>query len=330
MKEYPDSGHGFMNDHALPLVARITTAAGFHGPDAEDAWRRIEEFFGRHLVRSGSGGGGAAPAAAPGRDAYMNPMKAPQAWLSSLAHRFDAFQQRHRVLAFPAAIWRELEDQRVNYLTALLTYYAFVSLFPALLILTTVLGAVLRHDPELQERVLNSALVDFPVIGQELKNNIHGIGRNGAGLAIGIVDHVPGRDGSGQRRAGRDERALGRAARPAAGVPAVSFLRSLALTSVLGLAVLTTAVLSGIGEWSASSRFSAGARVLLLAASLATTILLFWLGMRIAVAERGRVARPRDRRGAGRDVLPGAASGSAASSSRTSCAARTPSMASSA
>jgi carboxymethylenebutenolidase len=51
VKEYPDSGHGFMNDHAFPLVARISMSAGFHGPDAEDAWRRIEEFFTRHLVR---------------------------------------------------------------------------------------------------------------------------------------------------------------------------------------------------------------------------------------------------------------------------------------
>lgn len=51
VKEYPDSGHGFMNDHPFPLVSRIGASAGFHGPDAEDAWRRIEEFFARHLVR---------------------------------------------------------------------------------------------------------------------------------------------------------------------------------------------------------------------------------------------------------------------------------------
>jgi YihY family inner membrane protein len=191
------------------------------------------------------------------------------------------------VLAFPAAIWRELEDQRVNYLTALLTYYAFVSLFPALLILTTLLGAVLRHDPALQERVLNSALVDFPVIGQELKNNIHGIGRNGAGLAIGIAVTFLG--AMGLANAARDVMnelwGVPRSRRP--GFPQ-SFVRSLALMSVLGLAVVTTTILSGIGEWSASSRFSGGARILLLGASLATTVLLFWLGMRIAVA--GEVA----------------------------------------
>jgi carboxymethylenebutenolidase len=51
VKEYPDSGHGFMNDHPLPLIARIGGGAGFRGADAEDAWRRIEDFFARHLVR---------------------------------------------------------------------------------------------------------------------------------------------------------------------------------------------------------------------------------------------------------------------------------------
>jgi YihY family inner membrane protein len=212
-------------------------------------------------------------------------MKSPQAWLSSLAHRFDGFQQRHPVLAFPAAIWRELEDQRVNYLTALLAYYAFVSLFPALLILTTVLGTVLRHDQGLQERVLNSALVDFPVIGPELKSNIHGIGRNGAGLAIGIVLTFLG--AMGLANAARDVMyELWEVPRDRrAGFPE-SFVRNLGLMAVIGLGVLSTAVLSGIGEWSAGSRFSGGARVLLLGASVATTILLFWLGMRIAVAHQ--------------------------------------------
>jgi carboxymethylenebutenolidase len=51
VKEYPDSGHSFMNDHPAPRIARITANAGFNGPDAEDAWRRIEDFFARHLVR---------------------------------------------------------------------------------------------------------------------------------------------------------------------------------------------------------------------------------------------------------------------------------------
>lgn len=68
---YPDAGHGFMNDHAsgeLPLWARIPgrwSNTAYHEPSAVDARRRVEEFFGRHLVgvppANGSPTDGSAP-----------------------------------------------------------------------------------------------------------------------------------------------------------------------------------------------------------------------------------------------------------------------------
>jgi carboxymethylenebutenolidase len=52
IKEYPNIGHCFMNDHqtrgplkAIQSVARMSYSA----PEAEDAWRRILEFFDTHL-----------------------------------------------------------------------------------------------------------------------------------------------------------------------------------------------------------------------------------------------------------------------------------------
>jgi carboxymethylenebutenolidase len=52
VKEYPNAGHGFMNDHGLPAPLRII--AGLAGmaysePEAEDAWQRIVAFFDDHL-----------------------------------------------------------------------------------------------------------------------------------------------------------------------------------------------------------------------------------------------------------------------------------------
>jgi carboxymethylenebutenolidase len=56
VKEYPDVGHAFMNDHhddpfPLPfaVVGRFFGGSEFHGPSTEDARRRIEAFFARHL-----------------------------------------------------------------------------------------------------------------------------------------------------------------------------------------------------------------------------------------------------------------------------------------
>lgn len=56
VKEYPDAGHGFLNDHdradvpaALrPLLGRLP-GLRYHDPSAQDARRRILEFFHTHL-----------------------------------------------------------------------------------------------------------------------------------------------------------------------------------------------------------------------------------------------------------------------------------------
>jgi carboxymethylenebutenolidase len=55
VKQYPDAGHSFLNDHDpadVPrVVAALTRATGgvYHEPSARDARRRIVEFFDRHL-----------------------------------------------------------------------------------------------------------------------------------------------------------------------------------------------------------------------------------------------------------------------------------------
>jgi len=55
--EYPSAGHGFLNDHQdagdpIPAMVRLTapiTRYGPHEPSADDARRRITEFFAAHL-----------------------------------------------------------------------------------------------------------------------------------------------------------------------------------------------------------------------------------------------------------------------------------------
>ena len=85
-----------------------------------------------------------------------------------ITDRLDATQRRHRALGFPLAVLYKYIDDQGSYLAALITYYAFVSLFPLLLLLSTVLGWLLVGHPALRENVLNSALSQFPVIGSQL------------------------------------------------------------------------------------------------------------------------------------------------------------------
>ncbi|MGE0215844.1 dienelactone hydrolase family protein [Mycolicibacterium sp.] len=56
VKQYPDVGHSFMNDHALPAPVRVVSGVvgmGYSAPEAEDAWQRILAFFAEHLSAAG-------------------------------------------------------------------------------------------------------------------------------------------------------------------------------------------------------------------------------------------------------------------------------------
>jgi YihY family inner membrane protein len=78
-------------------------------------------------------------------------------------------------------------DDRGGHLAALITYYGFLSLFPLLLVLVTVLGYLLHDNPSLRHDLLDSALADFPIVGQQLQRNVHAMGGNGVGLVIGVI-----------------------------------------------------------------------------------------------------------------------------------------------
>lgn len=106
--------------------------------------------------------------------------------------RVDAFQQRHRWLGMPLAVFYKFYDDHGPYLAALLTYYGFLSLFPLLLLLVSALGAFLENNPELQRRTLNSVFSEFPVLGDQLERNVHTFHSNGFALAVGVVASLYG------------------------------------------------------------------------------------------------------------------------------------------
>ena len=84
------------------------------------------------------------------------------------ADRLDAAQQKHPALGFPLAVLYKYVDDQGGYLAALIAYYAFLSLFPLLLLFSTILGWVLLGHPALRDQLMNSALSEFPVIGTQL------------------------------------------------------------------------------------------------------------------------------------------------------------------
>jgi uncharacterized BrkB/YihY/UPF0761 family membrane protein len=81
----------------------------------------------------------------------------------------DRFQRRWPVLGIPIAVVYKYVDDQATYLAVIVTYYALFATLPLLLLATSILGFLLQGDPELQARVLDSALSQFPVIGDQFR-----------------------------------------------------------------------------------------------------------------------------------------------------------------
>jgi YihY family inner membrane protein len=198
----------------------------------------------------------------------------------------DAYQRRHRWLGFPLAVVYKFGDDQGPYLTALITYYGFLSLFPLLLLLVTILGFVLQGDVGLQAKLVNSTLAELPIIGSQLRDNVHSLKGSGVGLAVGIVGTLYGCLGA----AGATQNAFNRAwavPRNERPNPIALRLRSLLLLLVLGAGVLVTTALSGLTT--GGSAFGATVDSWLSIAAIPLTTLsnvaLFMVALRVLTAK---------------------------------------------
>lgn len=86
--------------------------------------------------------------------------------------RIDIFQQTRRPLAFGVGVVKRFGEDRAGQLAALIAYYGFFSIFPAMLALVTVLGFVLEGRDDLRMDIANSALAQFPVIGDSIGKTV--------------------------------------------------------------------------------------------------------------------------------------------------------------
>jgi len=207
--------------------------------------------------------------------------------------RLDRFQRKHGWAGLPLAVGYKYFDDFGAYLAALLTYYGFVSLFPLLLLLSTVLGFVLSGDQRLQHEVLTSALHQFPLIGGDLTRPKH-LGGGTIGLVVGILGCLYGGLGVAQafQYATNTVWGVPRNNRPN---PFHARGRSLVLLATTGLALMGTTVLSILGGGGVGA-VGVVSRGIALAASVAIGIVVSVFAFRFAAARRLSV----------RDVAPGA------------------------
>jgi inner membrane protein YhjD len=191
--------------------------------------------------------------------------------------RLDAFQQRHRPTAFAFAVIKKFGDDRGGSLAALLTYYGFLSLFPLLLLLVTGLGFVLGHNPDLQRRIVDSALSEFPIIGTELRNSVNALHGSGLALFIGVIGLLWGSLGVSQAAQHAMAEVWNIPGRERPGFfPRLG--RSFSIIALLASGLVATTALSGVGTATGPAMFW---RVLTIAASVGINAVVFFVGYRL-------------------------------------------------
>ncbi len=113
--------------------------------------------------------------------------------------RVDAAQQRHKASAFVFGVIKKYGDDNGGVLAASLAHSGFVSLFPLLLVLVTILGLVASGDRALRQEALNAVTSQVPLIGHQLAGNVHQLRRSSViGLVAGLLALTWGTTGLAQ------------------------------------------------------------------------------------------------------------------------------------
>jgi YihY family inner membrane protein len=162
-----------------------------------------------------------------------------------------------------------------------MAYYGLFALFPLLLLLATILGFALSGDPALREKLIDSALGNFPVIGDQIRSGVHPLEGNTTALVVGIAGTIYGSLGIGF--------AAQNAMNKVWNIPYVRwpsfwerYVRTFGVIGLLGVASVSSTVLATI-----ATAFARGlaATALAVAGSAVLNLGLFLLAFKVLTAE---------------------------------------------
>jgi YihY family inner membrane protein len=175
---------------------------------------------------------------------------------------------------------KKFGDDSAGSLAGLIAFYGFLALFPLLLVLITVLGLVFANDPHFQERVVNSTVSQFPIVGNQLAgpHGVHSLRAGSvAGLVIGLIVLLWG--SLGVTRAAQSAMAevwnVPPVQRPGF---AARLVRGVGFVGVLGLNAVVTTVLAGFASFGGHS---IGLRVAAAVITLTADVGLYIVAFRI-------------------------------------------------
>jgi YihY family inner membrane protein len=113
--------------------------------------------------------------------------------------KVDATQRRFTPTAFLFGVVKKYGDDNGGVLVSNLAYSAFVSLFPLLLVLVTILGLVVAGHPSIRDDVVNAVANQIPLLGHTLTSNVSTLKRSSTvGLIVGLIVLLYGTTGLAQ------------------------------------------------------------------------------------------------------------------------------------
>jgi uncharacterized BrkB/YihY/UPF0761 family membrane protein len=158
-----------------------------------------------------------------------------------------------------------------------------------LLVLLTLVGVVLDGHRGLQDDVINSALRQFPVLGPDLKNNVHQLSTaNTVALAVGVVWLL-----YGSLRLSRSAQVMMAVVWGVHRDDLPTFWhwlpRAAGFLAVLGVGFVGGGALAGLGAF---GRLGGASTLVGLVAALAVNIAMFWGGFAVIISLPGRSMWP--------------------------------------
>ena len=84
----------------------------------------------------------------------------------------DRLQRRHPLLGFPYAVIKRYGEDHGGWLGALISYYGFFSLYPLLVVFTTIASWVLKDRPETLQTVLEALWSRVPFVSDALSAQV--------------------------------------------------------------------------------------------------------------------------------------------------------------
>lgn len=116
-----------------------------------------------------------------------------------VVRRIDRFQQHHLVPGLIVGVAKKFGDDAAGTLVTNLAFSSFVTIFPMLLLLVTILGLVLANNQHLRDEIVQSTFHQIPLIGHDLTSNVSALHRNSLiGLFVALLFLVWGSLGLAQ------------------------------------------------------------------------------------------------------------------------------------